>query len=248
MDNRVFISFSAKDRVYADMVLNYLENKFDIKCWICYRDLVEGSVFSEDINNAIKSCSCLVLLRSRSSKEAEDAKNELGIAETYNKTVIFYTIDDFELEDIFEHDNKKKHWIDIIDCHKKELYDLALSVCKIVGDEIHIQISIVLEVIASIGNGATPELIQKLVDEGYRLTQLYKKRPESFKKKYESLSSFEKTYSDFCNEIQRIIAEHNGDIANNHTMALKLLNDMLNELNEYNCDGAFRKIITANNN
>jgi TIR domain. len=232
MDNHVFISFSSKDRIYADTVLNYLENNFGIKCWICYRDIIAGSVYSEEINNAIKSCACLVLLYSKSSKESDHVKNELEIAEGYKKTTILCKVDDSDLECLFEYHSKKKHWIDIIDGQKEKLNNLALSVCKIVGDETLVQINMVHSLIVSFNNGATPELIQKFIDEGYKLTQLYQKRPKNFKEKYEALSRFSKSYRDFCNEIQRIVNECNGDIANNHAFVLKLLNDMLDEIGE----------------
>ena len=108
--------------------------------------------------------------------------------------------------------------------------------CKEESEKIELEFNKLIQTVHSLivcfNNGATPELIQKLIDEGHKLTQLYQRIPKSFKEKYEALSRFNKSYHDFCNEIQRIINEYDGDIANNHVVALKLLNDMLSEINE----------------
>ena len=113
MKARVFISYSTKDRAFADLMLNYIENELKIPCWIAYRDLIGGMNYAEGIEMAIKDVDCILLLYSENSNESEHVKNELELAVSNNKIVIPCKLDSFAPSGQFNYYLKNKHWLEL---------------------------------------------------------------------------------------------------------------------------------------
>ena len=113
MKARVFISYSTKDRAFADLMLNYIENELKIPCWIAYRDLIGGMNYAEGIEMAIKDVDCILLLYSENSNESEHVKNELELAVSYNKVIIPCKLDSFAPSGQFNYYLKNKHWLEL---------------------------------------------------------------------------------------------------------------------------------------
>ena len=61
MPHDVFISYSSKDKVYADAVCARLESE-GIRCWIAPRDILPGMHWGGAIVEAIESARLMVLL------------------------------------------------------------------------------------------------------------------------------------------------------------------------------------------
>ena len=113
MKARVFISYSTKDRAFADLMLNYIENELKIPCWIAYRDLIGGMNYAEGIEMAIRDVDCILLLYSENSNESEHVKNELELAVSNNKIVIPCKLDSFAPSGQFNYYLKNKHWLEL---------------------------------------------------------------------------------------------------------------------------------------
>ena len=113
MKARVFISYSNQDRAFADLLLNYIENDLKIPCWIAYRDLIGGTIYSEGIDDAINQVECVLLLFSENSNKSQHVKNELELAMNANKIVIPCKLDDFAPEGQFSYYLKNKHWLEL---------------------------------------------------------------------------------------------------------------------------------------
>lgn len=61
MTHDVFVSYSIKDILVADAVVDGLEKK-GIHCWIAPRDIVPGSSWGQAINDAIDGSKAMVIL------------------------------------------------------------------------------------------------------------------------------------------------------------------------------------------
>ncbi len=109
----IFISYSSKDQVIADAVLNALESK-KIKCWIAYRNADVGEDYAASIVRAIRACSAVVLIYSKNSNASKQVLNEINSATNAGKMILPFKIDDFLPGESFEYYLGKTHWLDAI--------------------------------------------------------------------------------------------------------------------------------------
>ena len=98
--NYVFISYSTRNQDYAEAVLHLLKDE-KIGVWMAPYDIPAGSKYAHVINNAIKNCSCALLLLSEQSQASVWVDKEIERACNYKKTVISMHLDDSQLNDSF---------------------------------------------------------------------------------------------------------------------------------------------------
>ena len=60
MNKNIFISYSTKDRYFANAICSWLEEN-DLKCWMAPRDISPGIQYGEAIINAINICKVMVI-------------------------------------------------------------------------------------------------------------------------------------------------------------------------------------------
>ena len=92
-----FISYSSKNQLMADAFRNLLNSK-GIDTWMAPGDIPAGSSYMKEINNALKNCSCLVLLLSNAAQGSEWVIKEVERAVNYHKNIIPIKIEEVILE------------------------------------------------------------------------------------------------------------------------------------------------------
>jgi hypothetical protein len=230
IEKNVYVSYAREDQEYADAVLNYLENVFCFDCWALLRNGTIYDFNSFEVDNAIRSCNCVVLLYSKNSKESEQVMKEYEIAEGYGKSTILCKTDASELEGMFEFNYQSNIWINIADLKIDQLHKMALNVNTTIKETLRLQVEELKRIIISFNNGANPELIQILISEGEKLVKIYDNKSDRFKKKYIALAHFRESFYAFYDEIQKIIYQYNGDIENNNEKTDILLDKMFHSL------------------
>lgn len=93
MNVDAFISFSFKDEEKALDVVNRLQTKYHISCWICSREIFGGGRYPFIIPDAIKNAHVVVVLQSEAAFNSLEMPKEVQIALREKKTVIPFSLD-----------------------------------------------------------------------------------------------------------------------------------------------------------
>ena len=96
----VFISYSSKDQIIADSLVDKLESR-GVSCWIATKNIKEGS-YAKQIVQGIRDAKIFIVLVSKNSIASEQVKNEIDRA--FNRIrdglkIIPVLLDDTELDD-----------------------------------------------------------------------------------------------------------------------------------------------------
>lgn len=110
--SEVFISYSTKDKQYAQSILASLEGN-GIACWIAPRDIPPGEDYAGEITKAIRGSSVFLVLVSDHSMDSDQVKNEINLATEYRKNIIPCRLQDLPLSDSFKYHLGTKQWVDI---------------------------------------------------------------------------------------------------------------------------------------
>lgn len=106
-----FISYSTKDKDFADKVCHELESK-DFKCWIAPRNLKADVSYHDQIKSAIALARCLVLIFSENAQNSRFVKNELHTAFEMSKDIIALRSDSSFADDDFSNLLEDAKWFD----------------------------------------------------------------------------------------------------------------------------------------
>lgn len=96
-----FISYSTKNQESAD-AMRELFNKHNIDTWMAPYDIIAGCNYVEVINDAIKNCSCFLLILTEAAQQSEWIFRELERAVTYHKIIIPIQCENLVLKEDFE--------------------------------------------------------------------------------------------------------------------------------------------------
>lgn len=122
----VFISYSSRDKESAMEIVKAIEQQ-NITCWIDERDIPRGSVFANEIPNAIDSCRVFLPLLSPNSQISEHVQRELHFAINHKKVIVPYELIPFKKENAFE------YYLDNIQCITASVHglqELVQTVCN----------------------------------------------------------------------------------------------------------------------
>ncbi|MCL2797882.1 MAG: toll/interleukin-1 receptor domain-containing protein [Firmicutes bacterium] len=98
----IFVSYSIKDQMFANEVVEYLESK-GIECWIAPRDIAVGSKYYQaEIASSVIASKSFLLVLSENAIESDNVYDELALARKNNKRVIPFKIEDCTLTPRFE--------------------------------------------------------------------------------------------------------------------------------------------------
>ena len=111
MQSPVFISYSSKDVVLANKIVDYLEGQ-GYPCWIAPRNIASGHDYTDSINDAILHCRAVVLIISHRSIQSQWVKKELSTAVSYNKPIFPYLISNIEITGGLQFLLNNVQWID----------------------------------------------------------------------------------------------------------------------------------------
>lgn len=111
MGHDVFISYSTKDRHFADAVCHALESR-GIRCWYAPRDIPGGADWPASIKQAILDARVMVYLLTENSRVSEDVTREVQHAFRKRKTVIPFRMEDTTANPSLEYYLEHTHWLD----------------------------------------------------------------------------------------------------------------------------------------
>ncbi len=101
MGKYVFISYSTQNQEDANAVRYYL-GKNGVDTWMAPYDIPPGDTYARIINQAIKNCSCCVLILSNASQQSIWVPKEIERVINYQKILIPISIENVILNDEFE--------------------------------------------------------------------------------------------------------------------------------------------------
>jgi hypothetical protein len=129
MPHDIFISHTAKDKIFADGVCAKLEQR-GIRCWIAPRDVPPGQSWPAAIASAIDNCKVMVLVFSVEVMSSQQVERELTMAANRNKIIMPLRIQDVLPVGAFAYYLEDRHWLDAItppvEKHIDELADILL--------------------------------------------------------------------------------------------------------------------------
>lgn len=98
----VFISYSSANQIYAEATRKLLQQE-NIKTWMAPYDIPAGSKYAYVINDAIKYCSCVLLLLTEEAQTSEFVEREVERAVSYKKSIISMHLDESKLNSGFSY-------------------------------------------------------------------------------------------------------------------------------------------------
>lgn len=92
----IFISYSKKDVVYAEKIVNALRRE-GFNPWVDVDELGAGTQWQDRLQKQIKSCDAYILIMSRNSRSSRWVPDELVLAKTCNKPIFPLLLDDTDM-------------------------------------------------------------------------------------------------------------------------------------------------------
>ena len=111
MAHNVFISYSRKDSVVAEGILEYLESK-GLSCWLDKRNITLGMDYAESIVHAIRESEIFLLVLSHNSNASDDVLKEVYCAVNNKLSIIPFRISDVVLRESMEYHLGMVQWLD----------------------------------------------------------------------------------------------------------------------------------------
>ncbi len=133
-----FISYSSENQASAD-AMRELFKKHNIDTWMAPYDIPAGSSYMGEINRALISCDCLVLMLSEAAQNSQWVLKELERAVSYKKTIIPIKIEDIVLNDDFDFVLGSCHVVAVrkIDENSEEVKNVLKSVVACTKEKIN---------------------------------------------------------------------------------------------------------------
>lgn len=111
MGHDVFISYSFEDKLTADAVCATLEARH-IRCWVAPRDVLPGRVYAEQLMEAIRGATLMVLVFSSSSNGSQHVMREVERAASRGIPILPLRIEDVTPSASMEYYISDTHWLD----------------------------------------------------------------------------------------------------------------------------------------
>ena len=135
----VFISFDFADQDKARYAVNRLENRHNISCWICLKDVAGGQNYKNEIKTAIEHAKTLVVLVSKDSVDSTEVPKEVGLALANGKPVIPFIIDATNDFGNLAYDLANTNYIDAtIPTFDERIDELADAILKVSATSINL--------------------------------------------------------------------------------------------------------------
>jgi hypothetical protein len=109
--HEVFISYSSKDKKWADAACAVLE-RHRIRCWIAPRDIIPGSEWGASIISAIDACKIMVLIFSGHANASGQVRREVERAISKGLSVLPCRVENIAPSGAMEYALSNTHWLD----------------------------------------------------------------------------------------------------------------------------------------
>ena len=106
----IFISYSSKNTDEATNICKKLENEGQT-CFLAYRDIVGGSVYAEELVNAIEKADAVLLLLSEGSNNSPHVLREVERSCSKNIPIVVYKLEDVVLTKSLEYFLMTHQWV-----------------------------------------------------------------------------------------------------------------------------------------
>ena len=100
-DNKVFVSYSRKDKDQVFAIVDWIQKSLGIKCWIDVNGIESGQQFEDKIMGAIEESEVVIFMMSENSLASEYARKEVKYADIQKKRLVPVILDGEELRGWF---------------------------------------------------------------------------------------------------------------------------------------------------
>ena len=107
----VFLSYSSKDKTWADAACAVLE-RHRIRCWIAPRDITPGDEWGAAIMKGLNGSRIMVLIFSGHANASEQVRREVERAISQGMTVLPVRVEDVRPDGAMEFALGNRHWLD----------------------------------------------------------------------------------------------------------------------------------------
>jgi hypothetical protein len=107
----VFISYSSKDKKWADATCAVLEKR-RIRCWIAPRDITPGTEWGAAIISGLDASKMMVLVFSSNANESAQVRREVERAISKGLIVLPFRIENINPAGAMEYALGNTHWLD----------------------------------------------------------------------------------------------------------------------------------------
>ena len=128
MSHKVFISFSSKDKKFAEKIYDKLESH-SVSSWISSRDIPPGADYQSCIVNAISDAELVLLVFSSNANASNEIAKELSLSS--KKIVVPVRIEDVLPKDSFAYQLSNRQFIDLFDDFESNMDALAINIKNI---------------------------------------------------------------------------------------------------------------------
>ncbi len=132
----VFLSYSSKDKTWADAACAVLEHH-RVRCWIAPRDIIPGDEWGAAIIKALSASQMMVLIFSGHANASPQVRREVERAISQGMIVLPVRVEDVQPEGAMEFALGNTHWLDAFTPPvERQLELLARSVIRFLRDEV----------------------------------------------------------------------------------------------------------------
>lgn len=177
----VFVSYSTRDKVATDQVVEFLE-KNKIRCWYAPRDIPPNANWGKEVTNAIDLSKMVLLVFSSNSNHSQRVLDEINYAISKEMQVLPFRIENAAPTGALMLHLSSRHWLNAFDPSWKDFLD-----------DLNNLVSSMLE---SVSNATQDKEKAKEVDFNNYLRQIFNEAKE----KHPSVLFFEEL-SDFASAV-----------------------------------------------
>lgn len=130
----VFISYSSKDTNIANTFMEIVEAR-GVKCWLAERDIKQGTIWANEIDEAIHSAKIFVVIISKNSVISKQVPKEIGLAVNSCQMLIPLRVDAVELEGAFRYYLSDCQWVDATSEQTDKMNEVADVIERVIQPE-----------------------------------------------------------------------------------------------------------------
>jgi TIR domain len=132
MAHTVFICHSSKDKLVADAACAALEAR-RIPCWIAPRDVLGGTEYMEELDEALANSQIVLLIFSQKANDSPQVRREIERSVSYEKIILPFRIEDALPTRAMKFALSNTHWLDAINPPMEgRLSDLCDTVLRLI--------------------------------------------------------------------------------------------------------------------
>lgn len=128
-NHKVFISYSTKDKNFAQAICSWLERN-DIRCWMAPRDILPGTSYGEAIINAIQETHIMILVFTANANESKYVNKEVERGVSKGAIIIPMRFENIMPTKALDFFLGSEHWLDAINPPFKQHLDKLVDSVK----------------------------------------------------------------------------------------------------------------------